>query len=104
MLATAYTCGKKVNFKSTFGLRINENDRDKFFKQNWKSVQLIFEGSGNPVEVNITPSFWRSCPGLRSKQIGLWFNKLGCTKWPKFKTPKFVMEPKGGKTFFVRPL
>ena len=104
MLATAYTCGKKGNFKGTFGLRVSENDRDKFFKQDWKSVQFIFEGSGNPVEVNITPSFWRSCPELQSKEIGLWFNQLGCANWPKGKPQQFVMEPKERRTFLVRPI
>lgn len=104
MIVRGWNNGSRSTMDAGYGLKVKLADRDKFFNKDWKSVQPIFEGSENPVEVNITPSFWRGCCELRSKEIGCWFHRLGCAKWPKYKTPKFSMEPNGPKSFLVHPL
>jgi len=44
-----------------------------------------------PIEVNISPSFWRDCPELRHERIGKWLKKKGFVPWEKGRPPKFLM-------------
>ena len=102
MIVTAWNNGKHNKSGYGYGLRIGTINRDKFFKKNWKIVTLSLEGYSKNVEVKITPGFWNKCSEIRNREIGLWFQQLKCTTWPKDKPPEFIMEVKSERFFSVR--
>ena len=104
MIVTAWNKGNHSKTGSGYGLRIKISDRNMLFKKNWKFVKIILGKAKNHVEININPSFWNKCSELRHKEIGSWFIKLGCSKWPKGKPPKFSMKQIKQKRFIVQPL
>lgn len=94
MIANAWNNGKHHQTGAGYGLKVNKQDRDQYFKRNWKSVFLQFEKDGVYVEVNIEKkSFWNStCRELISKEIGLWLIKNGLAPWGKGYPPKLKLE------------
>jgi DNA-directed RNA polymerase subunit beta' len=96
-----------------YGLRVQvstEDDRKKIFKQDWESVNLRLEGLEDEVkvvkDVNISHSFWTTCPELRKKEIGEWLLRLlqrGVVLWTKGNPPKFLMKHLRENQFSVRP-
>ena len=70
-----------------FGLRVREEDRHRFAGR--CEVMIILPGIDRPVTANITRSFWRKCPELRSAEIGRWLKEHCLHPWPKGQPPKF---------------
>ena len=90
----------------TFGLKILEpaKIRERFFRSEWTVVKLHLIGVRcRTVEVNISPSFWRSCPEMRSGEIGEWFKDNGHAPWPKGQPPRFIVAARGEREFVVKP-
>jgi len=85
-----------------YGIKIQYEDREEFFKKDWPSVIVELEGEGE-VEVRLSKSFWRCCPELRRKEIGKWMLKKGIKKgnapWPKGNPPAFELVPIGNRKF-----
>ena len=97
MIVRAWNNGEWKDDGNGYGIRISKDDRDKYFQRDWGSVRIILDD--RVVEVSISESFWKRCPELRSKEIGLWLIKNGLGKWPKYKPPKLKLEPMGERTF-----
>ncbi|GAH18238.1 unnamed protein product, partial [marine sediment metagenome] len=87
-----------------YGLKVKCEDRKKYFKKDWKSVNLRLAGRNEPVEVNISPSFWGDCRELRNKKIGKWLLDKRFAPWKKHNPPKFLMEPLRENVFSVHLL
>ena len=81
-----------------YGIRLSHRDRDRWFRREWTSVTLHIEGGGE-VEVNLTPSFWRSCTELRHRAIGRFMIAHGLAPWPKGSPPRMWLERMGGRHF-----
>ena len=103
MIVTAWNNGQHHSTGAGYGLKVNANDRDKYFSRKWRSAILELAGESKEIVVNINkPSFWgHVCRELISKDIGIWLIKNGKAPWTKGKPPKMRMEPIGGNRFKV---
>ncbi len=99
--ATAWNNGQHLRSGAGYGLRIGAQNRDRFFGSGWNHVTLYLEGYDQTVSVNITSSFWRRCPELRSKDIGRWLIQNGYAPWEKGDPPQFRITPRGKRAFDV---
>lgn len=103
MIASAWSNGK-----GSFGLKITKNDRDQYFKQEWKCVMLEFKMNDKliTIEVNTNKkSFWNdTCHELINHKIGDYLRSIGCIPWIKGKPPKFNILLKSEKTFKVEKI
>lgn len=106
MIVTAGNWGRGLN--GNYGLRLRRKDRDRFFEKEWESVWLTLRnarGGPDPVEVAITPAFWRKCHELRdrgqNRVIRDWLERHGKLPWEPGKPPRFRMKHTGGNKFEV---
>jgi hypothetical protein len=85
MIVTAWTNGG-----TAYGIKVKVNDRDKFFKKEWKSVILEFENSLAQAQVSIAKkSVWNpECRELIKKEIGEWFQNNSIDSWTRDNPPK----------------
>lgn len=101
--ATAWHNGTAPEEANGYGVRLTPKDRDKYFQQDWSTVLLELDGGGE-AEVELSPSFWRSCSELRSPSIGQWLLDQGAAPWPARSAPGLVVTPTGDNRFAVRVL
>ena len=103
MIATVCNNGQHHQSGAGYGIKINEQDRDRFFQRGWTDIILKLEGQSKEVEVNIDkPSFWgKTCRELISKEIGLWLFANNIGAWNKGNPPKLRLEPSGERRFNV---
>ena len=101
MIAKAWNNGDHKPSGVGYGLKIDAEDRDRFFHRDWKVVVLALEGKKDDVTVNVRKkSFWTpECRELINKQVGLWLIKNGKAPWPKGRPPKIRLEPTSGNRF-----
>jgi hypothetical protein len=86
-----------------YGIRLSERDRDANFDRTWGEVLVELDG-GDVVTVDLSPSFWRSCPELRSADIGRWLLAQGAAPWPKSNPPGIAVRVLEGNRFSARVL
>ena len=103
LIATAWNNGKYHSSGTGYGLKLQAQDRDRYFQKDWKAIILELKGDPEPVEVNIDKtSFWGPvCTELISKRIGMWLIENSLAPWPKGRPPKVLVEPIEGNRFFV---
>ncbi len=97
MIVTAWNNGSWNSSGAGYGIRISIEDRDQYFRPEWKSVIIVLDD--HEVEVKLSESFWNKCPELRKKEIGVWLIKNGLGRWPKGNPPKLKLEPVGDRRF-----
>jgi hypothetical protein len=100
MRATAWNNGSHHTSGAGYGLRISEEDRDRFFDPDWTAAVLDLGGEAD-VEVGLSESFWRSCNELRSAEIGRWLRRSGLAPWPKGRPPMLTVQHVAGNRFAV---
>jgi hypothetical protein len=95
MIVAAWNNGNHNLNGSGYGFKIRIKDRDTYFKQDWDTIILEFEGETQPVEININKvSFWnKTCRELVNLAIGQWLQKQGLAPWTKGHPPTFTLEP-----------
>ena len=103
MIVTAWNNGQHHSTGAGYGLKVDANDRDRYFSRKWKSVILELAGESKGIVVNTNkPSFWGPiCRELISRGIGIWLIKNRKAPWTKGKPPKIRMEPIEGNRFKV---
>jgi hypothetical protein len=89
------------NPERVYGLRVEPGDRECYFRRQWRQVQLRLPGLDRAVAVPLTASFWRSCPELRSPEIGAWLRGLGWGTWRRQHPPRFALRRRSGPRFRV---
>ncbi len=101
MIVTAWNNGGHRSTGAGYGLKISSEDRERFFRRDWKHVFLTLEGENNEVTINVSKkSFWTpECRELINKQVGLWLIKNEKAPWPKGRPPKIKLEPASGNRF-----
>ena len=99
--ATAWNNDHHHSSGAGYGLRISAEIRDRCFDRGWDDVTLHLQGHDKPVIVNITPSFWRRCSEMRSKEIGRWLIRNEDAPWEKGSPPKFRIVWQGERVFDV---
>lgn len=50
MIVTAWNNGAHNKSGAGYGIKLDANDRDRFFNRTWKTITLELEGSANPVD------------------------------------------------------
>jgi hypothetical protein len=81
--------------KPTLGLAISIADRDRYFRRRWEAVAVHLPGRRGVTIVELNPSFWRSCPELRSPEIGRWLRGTGVFPWPHGSPPRYNVAVEG---------
>ena len=95
MIVTAWNNGQHHPSGAGYGLKLQAEDRDRYFRKEWKYVIVELEGYSKPVKLNIDkPSFWNTtCRELISKEFGVWLIENNLAPWPKGKPPKLMLTP-----------
>lgn len=103
MIVTAWNNGNPAPTGAGYGLKIGIADRDRYFRREWKTVILVLEEHGTPVEINVAkPSFWgKTCRELISAEVGRWLISNGLAPWRAGRPPKLVLEPQGEARYFL---
>ncbi len=103
MIVTAWNNGEHHHTGAGYGFKVDINDRDKYFRKDWKKVFLELEGEEEEVMVNVDkPSFWdTTCRELISKEIGIWLIKNRKAPWQRDHPPKMRMEHIDGNRFKI---
>jgi hypothetical protein len=104
MIVTAWNNGSYTTSGAGYGVKLDASDRDRFFKREWKTIELELEGSSVVVPVNISKdSFWNtSCRELISAEIGRWLIRNNLAPWAKGSPPKLTLEHKSNNRFLLR--
>ncbi|MCE1246757.1 MAG: hypothetical protein LWY06_08945 [Firmicutes bacterium] len=86
--------------------KLNKSDLQKF---NW----LIFESvypqkiaknqkiDNNILDIEIRDSFWKKCPEIRNKEIGIWFKENNKLTWKKGKPHEFNLTYDTNKKLYI---
>jgi hypothetical protein len=106
MIVTAWNNGAHSRNGSGYGFKVNITDRDAFFKREWTSINIEFEGDFQPIEIPINPEkFWsETVHELSSIGIGRWLHHNGLAPWPLGNPTKFTLEPIEGNRFRAEKL
>jgi type IV secretion system protein VirD4 len=102
-VATAWK--NSVSWESAaYGLKITREDRDKFFKREWKTVSLRLP-NGVIATANVDKdSFWNdTCRELISAEIGAWLRDAKLAPWPDRSPPRVEIIPESAQSFRVQP-
>jgi hypothetical protein len=101
MIVTAWNNGG-----AGYGIKVKADDRDRFFKKEWKTVTLEFENSPIQAQVNIAKkSFWTPiCRELIKMEIGEWLHKYDLDSWNVNEPPNLWLEPLSNRHFLLRRL
>jgi hypothetical protein len=92
MKVTACKSGHFSSSLATFGIRIGIENRQQYFRPEWKSI--ILEISENSViEPYLTPGFWRKSPDIRHPAFRKWFAEQGLIPWHDGAPPDFELVP-----------
>lgn len=85
------------------GIKIRAADRDRYFKREWGSINLLIPGEPEPIAVNIDKqSMWDgSCRELIHIKIKAWFIRAKKHPWPKGKPPRVRLVQSGPRSFAV---
>jgi len=103
MHATAWHKSVPSTEPTGYGIKFVARDRDRYFQTEWDSIVLDLDG-GESTTVALAPSFWRSCPELRSAVIGQWLIDQGVAPWSSGSPPGVVVHHLAGSRFSARVL
>ena len=87
--------------QSAYGLRIPLAQRQRYFSRRWSRVRIELPDGHGVATADIRASFWRSCPELRSAEIGKWLRASGVSVWAPGRPPRYVLRRIGEATFRV---
>lgn len=90
------------NGGSGYGLRVAREDRARFFRRAWRTVTVALPNGRGVAAVNLTSTFWTTCPELRSASIGAWLRQNRMDTWPSGQPPTFTLLPTGRASFRLR--
>jgi len=106
MIVTGWNNGSFHESGAGYGIRLNADDRDRFFQRDWKTALLEIEDTKDVVEVNVAkPSFWgATCKELISIELGRWLIRNKLAPWRKGSPPKLSLIPVEGNRFLLKKL
>jgi len=89
---TAWNNSEHHRSGAGYGLKVNFEDRQRFFKREWGKVQIeLPDGSKATCNIN-KDSFWnRTCGELISADIGRYFLLAKIAPWVKGGPPTFFL-------------
>jgi hypothetical protein len=104
MIVTAWNNGAHSRNGAGYGLRVNPQDRDAFFKKEWDKVILEIEDQGTTAEAHFDiDKFWSEIGApILCREVGLWLRHHGLAPWALGNPPVFVVDPIEGNRFIVK--
>ena len=95
MTVTAWNNGDHLPSGGGYGVKIEADDRDRYFDPKTDKVMITLDDGSEPFLVNAKKeSFWSpTCRELISKRIGQWMLKHKIAPWPDRCPPKLRLEP-----------
>lgn len=99
MIWTAWSSGSRRS--GGCGFRIRVQDRDLAFPPGARHVTVELPGREEPLQIELSPSFWADCPEIRGAGIGDWLIGAGHAPWPRGRPPRFVVESLGEARFHL---
>ncbi|MDR3276264.1 MAG: hypothetical protein LBT11_03465 [Treponema sp.] len=81
------------NGSGTYGIKVGDDNRDKFFNPSWDWIDVEIEG--NIHRFQLTPGFWNDCSEFRDSGATIihdWLLRQNVIPWQKGKPPKFRLE------------
>jgi hypothetical protein len=91
----------RITARPTLGLAIRAIDRDTYFRRGLTTVSVRLPGTHGIAVVNLSPTFWTTCPELRSATIGAWLRTSGAFPWRRGEPPRYWVRPEGRGLFTV---
>ena len=89
-----------------YGIKIDIDDRDKYFSRRWKQVRVKIADQPEKT-FGLSPSFWCTCVEIRNVAFRDWLDELGYVKnrektrkW-KSEPPEFLLTPLGSNRFHL---
>ena len=79
----------------TSGLRVRKESRERVLRPlqgRLRQVRLELPGLAGAAYCRVTPTFWTTCPSLRSVEIGRWMAARGDMPWPYRRPPRYGAE------------
>ena len=103
MKVTAWNNGLHHKTGVGYGLKVNRQDRNRYFYRSWESIFISLPGRESEIEVNINKAvFWKDIPReMISKEIGRWLIDNGYVSWPSGYPPKFTLLHKQDNHFIL---
>lgn len=85
-IVSTWSNGKPTEKGSGLGIRIEKNDRDKYFDNSVHEIDLTMDSK--IYNIKITDRFWENCPELKDKEIGLFLIRHNIHMWASRKINK----------------
>lgn len=105
MQASAYKKCKSHEIGDSYGIRIHLKDRDKYFKKEWKQIEVEIDGI--TYIFSLTVGFWNKCPEFREHTnlpvIRQWLQKYKTLQWERNKPPQVKLVYLGSRKFRLLP-
>ena len=95
------TCG--AGHDGDDGGLVSLPDDPEDFDVAWTEVLVTLDG-GEETVISLSPSFWRTCPELRSAEVGRWLLAAGAAPWERGQPPHVVVTPIHDNRFSARIL
>jgi hypothetical protein len=104
MIVTGWNNGDHQKSGAGYGIKLNADDRDRFFKRNWETIILEMQGKPDSIKVNVAkPSFWgATCKELINVEIGHWLIHNRLAPWKKGYPPKLALMPIKSNRFLLK--
>ena len=101
MIVTAWNNGSWFESGAGYGVKVDLEDRDRYFTRDWGTVEIALGVTDIIASVNIDKdSFWnQTCRELISKEIGCWLINSGLAPWSSYNPPKLELAVIGGNQF-----
>ena len=94
MKVSGWKNGRFDNPTVEYCIRIGVQNRDAYFRSEWRSVEIQF-ANGHSVDVPISDGFWKECPELRHPAFGEWFQAGRLIPWPHGSPTTIELIPVG---------
>ena len=104
MIVTGWNNGDHQKSGAGYGVKLNADDRDRFFKRDWETIILEMEGKPDSIKVNVAkPSFWGTkCKELINVEIGRWLIQNRLAPWKKGYPPRLRLIPIKSNRFLLK--
>lgn len=91
-LVSAWNNGNHHSSGAGCGIRFRRGDLETLFPEPGSIRLRIGEKGAEECTIRLSNSFWKGCPEIRDKRIGLWLINSGLGCWEKGRPPKLVFE------------
>ena len=100
-MAKGWHNGSQPGEPTGYGIRLDPPARDAVFDRSWEEVEVELDG-GPTIVVPLSASFWKSCPELRSAEIGSWLLEAGAAPWEGGDPPRVAVRQTDANRFTAR--